>query len=125
MRPISNIQSESINVNILHFWSFVRWLVLPLALALPLAAVAAPQETYSTPEAAVEALMAALKADSDAAVVAVFGEDHKNLVINPDPVQGRANRARILAAMQTMRGSGHVVGSTPSSPTPRETMRRR
>jgi hypothetical protein len=103
MRPISNIQSESINVNILHFWSFVRWLVLPLALALPLAAVAAPQETYSTPEAAVEALMAALKADSDAAVVAVFGEDHKNLVINPDPVQGRANRAKILAAMQTMR----------------------
>jgi Protein of unknown function (DUF2950) len=103
MCPSSNLQSESINVNILRFWSFLRRLVLPLALALPFSAAAAPQETFATPEAAVEALMVALKADGDAAVVAIFGEAHKDLVVNPDPVQGRANRARILAAMQTMR----------------------
>jgi Protein of unknown function (DUF2950) len=103
MHPSSNLQRESINVNLLRPWSFLRRLVLPLALALPLAAASAPQETFATPEAAVEALMAALKADGDAAIIAVFGEDHKNLVINPDPAQGRANRAKILAAMQTLR----------------------
>ncbi len=103
MHPTSNIQSESINVNTHRHWSFLRRLLLPLALALPLAAVAAPQETFATPEAAVDALMAALKADSDAAIVAIFGEDRKDVVINPDPVQGRATRAKILAAMQTLR----------------------
>ena len=36
-----------------------------------------PQETFATPEAAVDALMAALKADSDAPLVALFGEEHK------------------------------------------------
>ena len=54
MRPIHTIQRESINVNILRLWSLLQRLVLPLALAAPLAAMSAPQETYETPEAAVD-----------------------------------------------------------------------
>ncbi len=103
MRPIHTIQRESINVNILRLWSLLQRLVLPLALAVPLAAMSAPQETYETPEAAVEALMAALKTDTDAALIPIFGEERKDLVINADPTVSKANRAKVLAAMQTMR----------------------
>ena len=71
-------------MNITRFWSFLRRLALALMVAVPLAAAAAPQETFATPEAAVDALMAALKADSDAAMVAIFGEEHKDLVIQSD-----------------------------------------
>jgi hypothetical protein len=90
-------------MNILLYWSFLRRLVLALAVALPLAAVAAPQDTFATPDAAVDALMAALKADSDAAMIAIFGEEHKSLVIQSDKAAASANRAKILAAMQTLR----------------------
>ena len=103
MRPIHTIQRESINVNILRLWSLLQRLVLPLALAAPLAAMSAPQETYETPEAAVAALMAALKTDTDAALIPIFGEERKDLVINADPAVSKANRAKVLAAMQTMR----------------------
>jgi hypothetical protein len=72
-------------------------------LAVPLAAAAAPQETYATPEAAVDALMAALKADTDAAMLAIFGEEHKDLIVQSDRAATSATRARILAAMQTLR----------------------
>ena len=64
---------------------------------------AAPQETFATPEAAVDALIAALKADSDSAMVAIFGEEHKDLVVTSDRAATSATRAKILAAMQTLR----------------------
>lgn len=88
-------------MNILHFRAFVRRLALAFLLVGPIAALAAPQETFATPQAAVEALMAALKADSDPAMIAIFGEQHKNLVVSPDRAATSATRARILAAMQT------------------------
>jgi len=103
MRPSHSIQRESSNVNMLHPWSFLRRLGLALALAVPLAALSAPQETFATPEAAVEAFMAALKADSDASLIAIFGEEHKDLVISTDRAESSANRAKILAMMQTLR----------------------
>ncbi len=89
-------------MNIIRLWSYLRRLALALVLAAPLAAAAAPQETFATPEAAVDALMAALKADSDPAMVAIFGEDHKDLVVNSDRAATSATRAKILAAMQTL-----------------------
>ena len=74
-----------------------------LLLAFPLATFAAEQKTFATPEAAVDALMAALKADDDAAIVALFGDEYKDLVISPDRAANSATRAKIVAAMQTMR----------------------
>ena len=47
--------------------------------------------------------MAALKADSDSAMIAIFGEDHKDLVLTSDRAASSATRAKILAAMQTLR----------------------
>jgi hypothetical protein len=90
-------------MNIHRLWSIARRLALALLVAVPLAAAAAPQETFATPDAAVDALMAALKADSDAAMVAIFGEENKDLIVNSDRAATSATRAKILAAMQTLR----------------------
>ncbi|MET0683586.1 MAG: DUF2950 domain-containing protein [Casimicrobiaceae bacterium] len=74
-----------------------------LLLAIPLSSFAAEQKTFATPEAAVDALMAALKADDDAAIVALFGDTHKDVVISPDRAANTATRAKLAAAMQTLR----------------------
>ena len=84
-------------------WSFLSRTLLMLVLAVPTMANAAPQETFATPEAAVDALVAALKADSDAALVSLFGEEHKSFIVGGDRVAAQADRARILAAMQRLR----------------------
>ena len=103
MKPSLSFQSKASAMNITHFWSILRRLALALMLVAPLAATAAPQETFATPQAAVDALMAALKADSDAAMIALFGEAHKDLVIQSDRAASSANRAKVLAAMQAYR----------------------
>jgi hypothetical protein len=76
---------------------------LAFLLALPLAASAAEQKTFGTPDEAVDALLAALKADDDAALIAIFGDKHKALVVTPDRAANSANRAKAVAAMQTYR----------------------
>ena len=76
---------------------------LALLLAIPLVAIAAPQQTFATPEAAVDALVAALKANDDAALIAIFGDDHKSLVVSPDRAATTETRAKILAAIQAFR----------------------
>jgi hypothetical protein len=103
MRPIPSIESKASPMNIIRLWSFLRRLALALLVAAPLAAAAAPQETFATPDAAVDALMAALKADSDPAMIAIFGEAHKDLILTSDRAASSATRAKILAAMQTLR----------------------
>jgi len=81
----------------------IRRFALALLLALPLAASAAEQKTFATPDEAVDALLAALKADDDAALVAIFGDKHKALIITPDRAANSATRAKAVAAMQTYR----------------------
>jgi hypothetical protein len=103
MRTFPSIESKASTMNVIRIWSFVRRLALALIVVVPLVAAAAPQATYATPEAAVDALMAALKADSDAAMVAIFGEEHKDLIIQSDRAATSATRAKILAGMQTLR----------------------
>jgi len=76
-------------------------LLLVLVLGLPLIAFAAEQKTFATPEEAVSALTAALKADDDAALLAIFGDKHKDLVVTPDKAANSANRAKAAAAIQT------------------------
>ena len=81
----------------------MRRFALALILAAPLAAAAAPQQTFATPEAAVDGLMAALKADTDPAMLAIMGEEHKDLILETDRAATSATRARVYAAMQTLR----------------------
>ena len=80
--------------------SFLRRWALLLLVAFPLATVAAEQKTFATPEEAVDALIAALKADDDATMVAIFGEQHKTLVVTPDRAANSATRAEVLARLQ-------------------------
>jgi hypothetical protein len=86
-----------------NMMTIVRRAAAVLLLAIPLATFAAEQKTFATPEAAVDALMAALKADDDAAIIAIFGDAHKDLVVTADKAANTATRAKIAGAMQTMR----------------------
>ena len=81
------------------------WLRLALAmlLVLPLAPAGAAQQTFVTPEAAVDALAAALKADDEAALVAMFGEEHKKLVVSGDRAQDAVNHAKAAEQIATFR----------------------
>jgi hypothetical protein len=90
-------------MNIARLWSLLCALALAFLVSAPLVAVAAPQETFATPEAAVDALMAALKADSDSDMIAIFGDGHKDLILSPDRAATSVVRAKVLAAMQTLR----------------------
>jgi hypothetical protein len=83
--------------------SGIRRLSLVVLLALPLAASAAEQKSFATPDEAVDALLAALKADDDAALVAIFGDKHKSLVVTPDRAANSVTRANAAAAIQTYR----------------------
>jgi hypothetical protein len=103
MRANPSLEFKAPLMNTLRLWPAVRRLALALVLAVPLAAAAAPQETFATPEAAVDALMAALKADSDPAMIAIFGEEHRDLLLSPDRAATSATRAKIYAAMQAFR----------------------
>ena len=71
--------------------------------AIPFAAAAGQQETFPTPESAVDALVAALKADSDSALIAIFGEEHKDMIVPSDRAAASATRAKALEAIQTFR----------------------
>jgi hypothetical protein len=81
----------------------VRCVAGALLLAMPLATFAAEQKTFATPDAAVEAFMGALKADDDAALVAIFGAEHRNLVVTPDRAANSVTRAKLLDALQAFR----------------------
>jgi Protein of unknown function (DUF2950) len=103
MPPLPCTESKAPTMTIRFLWPLLRRLALTLTLAVPLFAGAAVQRTFATPEAAVDALMAAFKADSDEAVIELFGEEYKDLIIQSDHAATSATRAKILAAMQTLR----------------------
>ena len=102
MHSSHSIEHEAFAMNISRIRASLQRLLLALTLALPLAAMAAPQETFATPEAAVDALMTALAADSDAQMLSIFGDEHKDLILSSDRAATSATRAKILAAMQTL-----------------------
>ena len=103
MRTFLSIQSKASHMNIFRLGSLVRRLALALIVAVPLTAIAAPQETFATPDAAVDALMTALQNDSDASLLAIFGDEHRDLIVSSDRAASSATRAKALAAMQTLR----------------------
>ena len=99
-----NALSKAINaMHITCMLDAIRRLSLVLLLALPLAASAAEQKTFATPDEAVDALLAALKADDDAALLTIFGDKHKSLVVTSDRAANSATRANAVAAMQIYR----------------------
>ena len=81
----------------------IRRLLLVLLLVLPLTASAADQKTFATPDEAVDALLAALKADDDATLVTIFGDKHKDLVVTSDRAANSATRAEAVVAIRTYR----------------------
>jgi len=98
--PIDQVRTS---MNAFRAASVMRLVALALLVALPLVTAGAEQKTFATPEEAVDALMAALQADEDAAMLAIFGEQHRNLVVTPDRAANSATRAEVLAHMQTYR----------------------
>ena len=99
---------RAINIVMTPMISFVikaglRRLALIFLLALPLAVTAAEQRTFATPEAAVDALVAALKANDEAALAAIFGDKHKELVDSGDAAQNAAARAKASEALAAFR----------------------
>jgi hypothetical protein len=75
--------------------------LLASLLSAPLLSQAAEQRTFATPTAALEAFTAALKANDDAALIALFGDKHKTLVISGDAAFDSARRANALAWLST------------------------
>src|SRR5271154_3098771 len=82
------------------FHAFRRFALL-LLVASPLMAQAADQKTFATPEAATDAFVAALKADDDAAILALFGSKYKSELISPDHAANSVMRAKMATGMQT------------------------
>ncbi|MEM6549533.1 MAG: DUF2950 family protein [Pseudomonadota bacterium] len=72
-------------------------LLLPAVLLLAVPATAAPQ-AFETPEAAVNALVAALRAEDREAIFTVFGPETQEIVGSGDPERDRADGADFLAA---------------------------
>jgi hypothetical protein len=103
MNPMCAIDKAIPTMTLIKMLASVRRTALVLLVAFPLTVAAAGQQTFATPEAAVDALIAALKADDDAAVVALFGERYKDVVITPDRAANSATRAKMAAALQTFR----------------------
>ncbi|WP_250490250.1 DUF2950 domain-containing protein [Caballeronia sp. INML2] len=67
-------------------------------LVVPLCVLAADlQQTFATPDEAVSALEQALRSNDDAALIAIFGNAHKELVVTPDEAENRELRANALA----------------------------
>jgi hypothetical protein len=78
--------------------------ILALLLAVPLACLAAAdQRTFATPEAAVEALLAALKSNDEAALLAIVGSEHKGVVGTGDAQADAATRAQIARHLEAFR----------------------
>ena len=70
----------------------IAMLVVPLR-----EAAAEPQQTFATPDEAISALQQALRSNDDAALLAIFGNAHKELVVTPDEAENRELRANALA----------------------------
>jgi hypothetical protein len=74
-------------------------------IALGAAALAAPPaeagpQRFPTPEAAVEALLAACPEEGTEALAAIFGSEHLEALTTSDPAEDRSNRMRFHAACQ-------------------------
>lgn len=80
-------------------WARARVAVASAVLCLmPLPSIAAEPMAFDTPEAAAQALLDAAASDDMDAIWAVLGNEFRDELANPDPVQERENRRRVVAA---------------------------
>jgi hypothetical protein len=88
-------------------------IAITLALVLTGSALAAEQKRFETVGAAVDALIAALRADDQKALVEILGESGRPLVSSGDRVSDRATMARFVAQYdqrhQLEAGGGKVI----------------
>jgi hypothetical protein len=76
-------------------------LVVGLAICWPAqAATAEPQMRFGTPEAAVEALLTALKNNDEGALTALFGAEYADRLLSKDKVTARETRERLYQVAQ-------------------------
>jgi Protein of unknown function (DUF2950) len=93
-------------MSIVGRWGRAGRLALGFALAVALSpAMSAPgaestQRTFTTPEEAVEALVAAAKAKDMEAVIAILGPESKALVTSGDPVADETARERFVTSYE-------------------------
>jgi hypothetical protein len=64
-------------------------------------AKAADQKTFATPDEAVQALVKAAESGNQEEILAVFGDDGKDLVYSGDPIQDKAHLRRFVKAYNT------------------------
>ena len=100
MTNINTANRTSVLTQLSRAPSVLRGLALAMLVSIPLLGIAAEQKTFASSDEAVSALIDAFKADDDAALVSIFGEQHKRLVISPDKAANSASRAKISAALQ-------------------------
>jgi hypothetical protein len=77
-------------------------LVLGSLSASALAADAVPQMTFATPKAAADAVLKAAKDNDDAALLDIFGQEYRKVIISPDRAQSQENRELISRAARQM-----------------------
>jgi hypothetical protein len=65
-----------------------------------MAAEADQQKVFKTPEAAVEALLEALRKNDDNAMLDIFGHEYKDFIVTTDKVAAREDRKRVYEAAQ-------------------------
>lgn len=85
----------------IRFWTGLFGLVAACALSAAAAgapAAASKQQTFGSPDEAVKALMAAVKAHDDKSMLAVLGSGAKKAIYSGDAVADRAGRERFAAA---------------------------
>jgi hypothetical protein len=83
---------------------YTRTILTAFLLALLLftgLAKAAEQKTFATPDEAVKALVKAAEAGNQEEILAVFGDDGKDLVYSGDTVQDKAHMQRFVKAYNT------------------------
>lgn len=93
-------KESSVLAQLSRLASAMRGYALALLFSLPLIGIAAEQRTFTTPEEAVSALIEGFQSPEDAGLIAIFGEEHKRLVVSPDKAENAVMRERALSALQ-------------------------
>jgi len=96
MLPEMNNKERSARYLLLTFAAAVLCMIL--AFSGLQADAAAKQKGFASPEEAVKAFIAAIKANDDKEVIAIFGPEAKDLVSSGDPVRDKQRREKFLQA---------------------------